>query len=82
MQPIPTRLFCTVVTRSYLPYARCLASTLACSGNPEPLHVLVADAEAALRAGQTAGSAVSAYRTAAGLGSPANRNTSQLSLVA
>ena len=47
MQPIPTRLFCTVVTRSYLPYARCLASTLACSGNPEPLHVLVADAEAA-----------------------------------
>jgi len=38
-------LFCTVVTRSYLPYASVLAESLATSGNPEPLCVLVVDAE-------------------------------------
>lgn len=37
--------FCTVVTRSYLPHVRALADSLAASGNPEPLHVLVVDAD-------------------------------------
>lgn len=36
-------LFCTIVTRSHLPQARVLAETLARSGNPEPLHVLLPD---------------------------------------
>lgn len=38
-------LFCTVITRSHLPFVRALAESLATSGNPEPLHVLVADAD-------------------------------------
>lgn len=38
-------LFCTVITRSHLPFIRALAESLAISGNPEPLHVLVADAD-------------------------------------
>jgi hypothetical protein len=38
-------LFCTVVTRSYLPYASVLAESLATSGNPEALCVLVVDAD-------------------------------------
>ena len=38
-------LFCTVVTRSYLPYASVLAESLAAGGNPEPLCVLVVDAD-------------------------------------
>lgn len=38
-------LFCTVITRSHLPFVRALAESLALSGNPEPLHVLLADAD-------------------------------------
>jgi len=39
--------FCTIVTRSHLPYARALAESLRTSGNPEKLLVLVADADRA-----------------------------------
>lgn len=37
--------FCTVITRSHLPQAGALAASLRAAGNPEPLHVLVADGE-------------------------------------
>ncbi len=39
--------FCTIVTRSYLPYARALAASLKTAGNAETLHVLVVDADSA-----------------------------------
>lgn len=41
------RCFCTVATWSHLRMARILAASLRQSGNPETLHVLVADAEEA-----------------------------------
>ncbi len=37
------RAFCTIVSRSYLPYARALAVSLRSAGNSERLHVLVTD---------------------------------------
>jgi hypothetical protein len=37
--------FCTIVTRSHLPYARALAESLQASGNSEPLLVLIADTQ-------------------------------------
>ena len=40
------RAFCAIATRSHLPGALALADSLRTAGNTEPLHVLVADAEA------------------------------------
>jgi hypothetical protein len=42
--------FCTIVTRSHLPYARALAESLRTSGNQEKLLVLVADSDTASEA--------------------------------
>jgi hypothetical protein len=47
---VPTRAFCTVVTKSYLPYAWALGESLTAAGNLETLHVLVTD-----QAGDTVG---------------------------
>ena len=44
--------------------------------------IAIAQAEAALSSGRTAGAALGAYTTAAGLGSPANRNAHRVTLVA
>ncbi len=35
--------FCTVITRSHLPFARALSDSLRAAGNPEELHVLITD---------------------------------------
>jgi hypothetical protein len=43
LRNLPVKIFCTVVTASYLKFAHALADSLRQAGNPEPLHVLVVD---------------------------------------
>lgn len=38
--------YCSVITLSHLPYAQALRDGLSAAGNPEPLHVLIVDAQA------------------------------------